>query len=570
MEKTARRINLDSEFTIITSQENDTGKSCVIKSIYHALGASPANFHNEWEKIQPITILKFEKDGDLFSILRKERIIAIFDSKMSLIKSFKSIGKELSVFYEDFFDFRLKLVGSTDLETKTPFPSHYFLPFYIDQDAGWKANWSSFDDLRAFKEWKKDLVDYHTGIRPNKYYESKAKKAKSIQEKQEKQNEANVINRVYMKTIEKSKLTHLDMDVNIADFKKEISELMRMMTTLSEIETKYKTHLMELYNDRAIILHQIGIATKTKKDLKKDFEFSETLPEEVVCPTCGTVHLNTFTQRYLIAQDEGRCYQLILDLKVSLNDIEKKIEKAKLNFDENSEKKTDIENILNRKKENVRLKDYIDSVGQKSFNVNLKKELHIVEDEVAILENELKDIDKEMRGFDNPKHKEGIIDYYVEFMRTFLHELDVQKLSEDNYKKISSNIKENGSDLSRALLAYYYSILRVMQLFSSTYDCPIVIDSPLQDEQDAINKIKILKFIKEQKPSGSQLILGCVGMDELIITDTYTKINGVTFDQANTINLDVKFQALKKEDYNILFDEFKEYIDILLSSDLVT
>lgn len=564
MEKSARKINLDADITIVTSKQNDTGKSCVIKSLYYALGADPFNFHKEWKKIQPITILKFMNDGADYCIMRKDRIVALFDGEMKLVRSFNGTGKELAEFYVDFLNFKLKLVHSSSLESQTPFPSFYFLPYYIDQDAGWKANWSSFEHLSAFKKWRKDLVEYHTGIRPNKYYEEKAKKAILQDQKSELDNELKVISKVYNRTISETKVTNLDVDVNISDFKAEINELITSLSRLSEKEDRYKSKLNKLFDEKILIEHQINIATKTQKELRKDLEYAELQPSEIICPTCGCIHKNSIEGRFSIAQDEDRCYQVILELQEKLFNINKKIEAEKECFKDYSEEKSNIESILNRKKENIKFRDYVDSVGKKSFNVNLKKEMAQIGAKINGLKEQLDSIDKEMDIYNNPEHKDGIINYYIENMRKNLHSLDVQKLMENEYRSISCQIKESGSDLPRALLAYYYAILNTMAAYSSTIACPIVIDSPLQDEQDEQNIKKILEFIRDKKPGEMQLILGCVGMDGLEFRDDAVVLNGVEFKNANYLFLDNKYAALSKAEYPKLFEELKTYIDILI------
>lgn len=564
VEKSARKINLDADITIVTSKQNDTGKSCVIKSLYYALGAEPFNFHKEWMKIQPITILKFINDGVDFCIMRKDRIVALFDGEMKLVRSFNGVGKELAEFYVDFLNFKLKLVHSSSLESQTPFPSFYFLPYYIDQDAGWKANWSSFEHLSAFKKWRKDLVEYHTGIRPNKYYEEKAKKAILQDQKSELDNELKVISKVYNRTISETKVTNLDVDVNISDFKAEINELVTSLSSLSEKEDRYKSKLNKLFDEKILIEHQINIATKTQKELRKDLEYAELQPSEIICPTCGYVHKNSIEGKFSIAQDEDRCYQVILELQEKLFNVNKKIEAEKESFKDYSEEKSNIESILNRKKEKIKFRDYVDSVGKKSFNVNLKREMAQIGTRINGLKEQLDSIDKEMDIYNNPEHKDGIVNYYIESMRKNLHSLDVQKLMEKEYNSISCQIKESGSDLSRALLAYYYAILNTMAAYSSTTACPIVIDSPLQNEQDEQNIKKILEFIRDKKPSEMQLILGCVGMDGLEFKKDAVVLNGVEFKNANYLFLDNKYAALSQEEYPKLFEELKACIDILI------
>lgn len=56
----AREIPFHIETTVITGV-NDTGKSSLIKSIFHSLGAS-VKFHSTWNAIDVITLLYFELD----------------------------------------------------------------------------------------------------------------------------------------------------------------------------------------------------------------------------------------------------------------------------------------------------------------------------------------------------------------------------------------------------------------------------------------------------------------------------------------------------------------------------
>ena len=107
-------------------------------------------------------------------------------------------------------------------------------------------------------------------------------------------NELKVISKVYNRTINETKVTNLDVDVNISDFKAEINELVTSLSRLSEKEDRYKSNLNKLFDEKILIEHQINIATKTQKELRKDLEYAELQPKEIVCPTCGCVHKQTF------------------------------------------------------------------------------------------------------------------------------------------------------------------------------------------------------------------------------------------------------------------------------------
>ncbi len=546
VEQSAIRINLDSEYVVIVG-DNDRGKSCLIKSIYYGLGASPPQVHPEWLLIKPITILKFEKDEKVYNIFRNGNYIVLFNENYEIIKTFSSVGNELSPFFENYFDFRLKLKHSTSGELKTPLPSHYFLPFYIDQDEGWRKNWSSFARLGEFKDWRRDIIEYHTGIKPNEYYILKAEKATQIEKRKEILTEMDALERVYKRTIEKNN-SPINVNIDVEKFQKEIDKLVKKLNEIRDIENKYKEAILSLYNEVAILEKQIKLADETRKSLNKDFEYAELQNEEVECPTCGATYCNSFTERYIIAQDENRCFELLLELTSERDKLKNQIQKEKEKLNEHIGKRTEIENILNKKKGELKLNDYIESVGQSKLIEAMNSELDSLDCNIYAISNEIKELENAMKKYVSGELKEEIENYYFRLMKSYLHQLNVFKLKDEDFESITCQIKENGSDLSRALLAYFYSVLSTMQKYSSTYMCPIIIDSPLQNEQDEINSVNILEFIRDLKPKETQLILSCVDIHEV-------KFDGIV------VELTEKYQLLSKEKFSIIFEDVKHIIE---------
>jgi len=118
--------------------------------------------------------------------------------------------------------------------------------------------------------------------------------------------------------------------------------------------------------------------------------------------------------------------------------------------------------------------------------------------------------------------------------------LNVHTLDEKSYKKASSKIKETGSALPRALLAYYFSILHLTREYGSSVFCPIIIDSPNQQAQDATNRKAILEFVSTHQPTGSQMILGSedmIGVDwdgsVIKLTEKRSLLQESEFEEAN-------------------------------------
>src|SRR5436190_5582921 len=144
-EKKARGISFHPKTTIVRGV-NHTGKSSVLKSIYRCFGAEPPLVHDRWKIAQVIGAVTFAVDGVEHTILQNGTRYAIYDANKALVRSFKSVGKELAPYLASLFEFKLKLVTAKN-EAQTPPPAFLFFPFYVDQDNSWKENWSSFRGL---------------------------------------------------------------------------------------------------------------------------------------------------------------------------------------------------------------------------------------------------------------------------------------------------------------------------------------------------------------------------------------------------------------------------------------
>jgi hypothetical protein len=124
-------------------------------------------------------------------------------------------------------------------------------------------------------------------------------------------------------------------------------------------------------------------------------------------------------------------------------------------------------------------------------------------------------------------------------MRANIAELNVPNLSEKAYRAIDCHIHETGSDLPRALLAYYFAFVHTMRAASPSALFPFVIDTPVQQDQDPANAARIIQFILNNVPRDMQLILGTVslhgvqyGGHEVHTTQKLRLLNEETYEEA--------------------------------------
>ena len=87
-EKKAKKVSFSPSNNLVLG-ENDVGKSTLIKSLYHALGADTPQIDNSrWKKANPIYRVKISFDGKSFYIVRDEKYFGFFDASHSATISF--------------------------------------------------------------------------------------------------------------------------------------------------------------------------------------------------------------------------------------------------------------------------------------------------------------------------------------------------------------------------------------------------------------------------------------------------------------------------------------------------
>ena len=549
-EKKAKKIEFDPEVTLIRG-ENDTGKSSVIKSIPYAFGANPHKRHKYWQNADVAILIKFKLNRVDYFIYRHRNSISLFDSNEKIIGTYASVTSDLAPKLAELFDFRLKL---TDREGRsvTPPPAYLMLPFYIDQDKGWVDTWSSFANLTQFQYWKQRVSGYHFGIKPDKWYELEADKKNLESEKDEPERQINAIQAVRDKTL--SDFSNIDFDLDIDNFRQEVQELLSRCNKLKAKEQKYKNEVVNYKTERIRIEAQIEIVVKTHDELSDDYKYSSSAEDIVGCPTCGANYSNSFVERFEIAQDTETCVDLLASLREDLMNIEKEMSKSEALMIKAKDSKKEINRLLTKTQGDIKLKDLIDLEGKKSLVQHLDKELETYTQSINSLNLKIDKVIDEMQKYDDPDRRKRIVQDYGEMLRVNTMKLGVFSLDESTYKNITPSIEESGSDLPRAILAYFFTSLDAIERNGNATYFPIVIDAPNQQEQDGNNLTKILKFIRDNRPKGKQLILGLVDSGE------------VEFD-GKIIEFNKKYSVLSEEYYPLGAEEIRHFESANLAID---
>ncbi|AYF45737.1 hypothetical protein BALOs_2747 [Halobacteriovorax sp. BALOs_7] len=544
------RKGLETTFSLkknLIKGANDVGKSHLIKSLFYSLGAE-VKFDSEWIEAGVKTLVEFVVNDVNYTLYRDGSLFALFDSDNNLILKTTSITNDLSPKLAEIFDFHLYLAGQNG-QSSLATPAFLFLPFYIDQDKGWGKSFSSFENLQQFRAFRVPTIEYHTGIRPKEYYKLSIEKSRLSLERDTLEREIQLLDSTWLEQRRKQKESG-DLEVNVDDFKKDIEELLERLNRLKENQQKYKWNILKLNELKVVYQHQLAELRDGIKGRDSDLDFLKTAPKHIECPLCKTEFENEFENRLEVAADIGDLKGYESELLQQYTDIERKINLEKDKVEDIEILSNELEKILSEKKKKVLFQDYVKYEGRKEFIKELQSTIHDKKETQAEKIQNIKDITKEMKQYEDKKRISEIKNDFFMKMKSSLNFLDV-KMKEDYYKDPASNkLDKSGSDKPRALLAYYFSIMSLIRKYSTTSFCPLIIDSPNQQDQDEVNSPKMIEFILNNCEQDDQLILGAVD------------VHGVEFD-GKIIEPKEKHSLLSKDEFEKTVKKFDTFTSLL-------
>ncbi|MCT4614297.1 MAG: hypothetical protein N4A49_05425 [Marinifilaceae bacterium] len=478
--------------------KNTSGKSTLIQSLNYTFGINDEK-HKLDEVLAENVIFRLDFE---FVKSNSENITIIRDTDFIFIhrkdhptRKFFGINGNKSVEHKLLKKYLAELLGfNLFLESKGEYKlgsiESMFLPYYVAQDYGWVLSLKSFRGLDYFRNFKFDYYDYYLGIK-NDF--DRLEKQNLETKKQKLENE-----RRFLVDIEKSNDNLLLSKLKDEEF----------ITKTAEYIAKYKGYKEELIQgerDYLVLSNKIKLCEEHRKvllSIKRNIKNQS--PYKDNCPTCKQKLPNTIERVYEYFQDiEDTEKQLktnkkeISDKKGNLNSLKKK----------NCELRTEIE-----KRYSV-LKDYnIDNLSVNTWlenkaNVTLSKK---IQQQLGIIEIELQGVIGELNKF---KTEELIIaerkkkekSFYTLFS-SYLKELEVKMIKDDYTLYANKLFPQQGVELLKTLLAYYFSLNKLFSSTSYVHRLPMVMDAIFKEDVDESNRALILDFINKFKPCDTQII----------------------------------------------------------------
>lgn len=512
------------------------------------LGCEP-EFDTIWRQLDCQIMIEFSIDKKEYKIKRHKDFISLKEDNLEWI-NYEKITGDFSIKMSEILNFNALLKSRTDI-LEVPPPAFYCLPFYIDQKRSWVRAWDNFEKLGQYDSWKNIIVKYHVGLLTTEYFEYEKDKYDIIVKQKILQEDIDKIDTA-IEVVHKYAFDPIVVAIDSKQLDELTDEIKIDLTDLQKKQECLLDALSHLYGEKVYLEQQIILTKKIIIELDEDYKFSvENIEgDEIECPLCGAVHENTVISRASIMTDKFQAENQLNTLNNSLQQINKKIDKENQKLEEIKDgikainKKYQVEDSGLK----VDFVHIIESIAGNSIRQNAISEKNKKVIKIDELDGQINNIKKEQKKSITKEKREEI---NRQFMLIFKKNLDILEAESVNLSSINSPldfqkvIKEGGAaEGSRAILAYYLTVFKLVSLYNEEVMSPLIIDTPNQHEQSHSNYDKIVDLITDEIDEINQVFL--CAMENHHLEKFKKKASVFKLDKSKL--LDTKnYKAIKKE-----------------------
>lgn len=535
---------------VVTSSSidgTDRGKSVLLRSLYHAMGAD-AHFDKKWKNEDKVYLLEFLVDNKKYFIYRHRKLFKIFNDLIQILFQTSS-RTELSEFLGEIWSFEIFFPNRNTGKLEIAPPAYTYVMNFLDQDHYDGTSFNSFKSLGQYQNFKPDVIYSQFGIYDKNYFErvkSKQNLFERINESKDSYKKANE-----MKEKVSNLLENVVVPENLQELERELSIRSKEYNDILNSMNAFRYKLTNLRNEKYELEIALNQIERFKNNKEKEIKF---ILETDICPECHSI-LNDTTdfrsKRYNSIEDSLYISDSIYE---DIEKISKEIFQIESSYREFSNRLESYKKNINSAQEEI--KNYTSYMGlnelYNSLNLELFNELQLQEElkeRIENIEEELKKV-SEIKADINKKYYE-MVDRQV--LRFGLYELD-----ESQYKAINRVFCASGSNKPISTVIWYFILNNIKTCFNKkSLKLPMVLDSPKNAEMDYDKEQALIEYILENSSNYTQLIFSSIGFERTkFIFEGEIKIIGLNND---------KYQLLNSE-------TFKEYEDILenvLSAQLI-
>ncbi|MGR6544843.1 hypothetical protein [Paenibacillus tundrae] len=508
-EETSIEVPFTKGLNIIIGK-NKTGKSSIIKTIFHSLGCE-VKFDSDWEKLHKRSIVSFSIGNSYFLVERTDNFYTLYSSSEDL-SSVSYIGSytysEFSSKFLELFDIHVTWITKNG-DDKPVAPPYIFSFQYIDQDKGWHAIAKSFDRLSYVTNWDKQIIKYVVGYQNEEYFRLRKKLEKYrilIKEIESKINTIEeFVTNILAREQQNNSSTHNSNIIN--DTWEKSEQLLEQLTLLEKDRLSTSSLISQLQNEVYEKKLVIEALNKYSEEIVNDHTYASSLDDSITCPFCGVIHLNELAEKSELIKDVQTASNILISASGDLEVLQTELEVYQNKLLEVDSKYKKMKTELRALEENANVIDTLKTEGKndliKTSRLEIEEIKNVRNGYLGIRENTQNDI----TGIESAKRRNKISKDIKALMSTLLEKLE---LSEANVKLRSflPVLKHTGSEQPRVIYAYYialylYNLNRVDNPFKW-----LVIDTPNQQGQDDENLNNINKVLELLMDKRGQVIVG--------------------------------------------------------------
>jgi len=523
VEQKAKKQTFSPQKTILYGP-NGTGKSRITKNLFWTLGCSPQKHIDGGWNPDTIGALEFEYKDTTYLVVRQNKLLGLFDETGALLK----FADNLSTWHKamaELFGYRLMLQRPMSNIHSQVGIDYLTLPFYIDQDGGWGANWDTYSNLSQFKSWTKPVFESFIGLRPNAYFAKKQLWQSVNAQLKDKQASMEIQRAAFQRVRD---VLPKNVPVLIGEkFELELTELALKAKDLQHRQAEIRSNVVMTVNLKEKLSSELQLMVAAHKNLTEDLGFlSEVHDEGVECPTCGTMHTNSFHARLQLTQDTQSIAKLINELRQERKRVTSRHTELIQKLNEVNVKIQKLENAMNEEHANMQAKDLLLAAHSvKTLDIAFGSVTSALEEEITILEEKDDELKKNYKKYEDRVRLKEVGKYFSDNVSSLSVKLNIP--AEEQLGKAKGGVRGQvgGSSGPRSLLAVHLAMLRSNVQYGDTPCFPFVVDTPQQSGQDPHNLASMIEMVGASAGLDHQVILAVEMIPEDAEISAFRKVD---------------------------------------------
>jgi len=496
LDKTTMEANsfvFSEKSNIITSEDSNIGKSCLLKSIYYALGFPIKTTQQNWILKNKLFKLYYRHNGQEGFIIRHGDLYWDNNRLMNT--------KEYSAWLLQKLGINIKLPLKKEVDIRTVYPSAVILPFYVDQD----DSWSSI----PYKNVANDLNQYEGNHIPRTLFEYIFNiSTKDILDKEEKviflSKEKGTIQQQY-ETLTSLKDAFIQNNTFEYSFNEEeaINDIKKYLQLANSINDKLNDFKSKIYQKK-IILDKLNVEQLELSQVIKNTD-SEYKTIKDRCTHCGSfLTKEQSLKRVQLMSNRYEASLLYATLTQQIKTIKQEISEA-LNGKIGLEKEyKDILSITEKKQGEISLQKFIEEQAKKISKQNYIDVKNDLNTKIAKLSESIEELTKEIKKLkkDQKKHKDEIGNTFniikSQLQQTF------PNVALDGIEFLAFKTISGSGTIHNVTFFSMYIIYLCLLIKYSIVELPMGIDAPIKDELTGYNTTLIYEILEKYVMNSSK------------------------------------------------------------------